>query len=89
MRRGLTLLTEAGRAVMIDRSYVLGSEAYREVCTVIARTIRAKGGRATASELREALGLTRKYTMPLLEYLDRVRFTERNDDEQGTRRLVE
>ncbi|NIR36764.1 MAG: hypothetical protein GWN07_12445, partial [Actinobacteria bacterium] len=37
-----------------------------------------KGGRAgRPSELREALGVSRKYLIPLLEYLDASGFTRR------------
>ncbi|RNC28943.1 MAG: Selenocysteine-specific elongation factor [Candidatus Dichloromethanomonas elyunquensis] len=41
---------------------------------------------ATVSEVRELWGTTRKYTVPLLEYFDSVRFTKR---EELVRRLYE
>lgn len=88
LRRGLTMLSERGRAVAVDRTYVLGSQALAEVRDVVAATIRGAGGSATAGELREALGLSRKYAMPLLEYLDRSGFTVRAADDQGARSLA-
>lgn len=75
LRRGLTMLAEAGRAVAVDRNYVLGSAAIEQARGTVAEAIRAAGGAAATSDLREALGMTRKYVLPLLEYLDRVGFT--------------
>lgn len=44
------------------------------------------GGRAVSmAEFRDILGTTRKYAVPLAEYLDRVRFTRREGD---TRKLA-
>ena len=37
-------------------------------------------GTATASELKEAMGTTRKYAMPLLEYFDQCGLTRRDGD---------
>ena len=39
----------------------------------------ATGGR-TLSQIRELLGTTRKYAVPICEYLDRVGFTKREGD---------
>ncbi|MDR2035276.1 MAG: selenocysteine-specific translation elongation factor [Coriobacteriales bacterium] len=36
--------------------------------------------RAQATELKDALGLSRKYAIPILEYLDAQRITKRQDD---------
>ncbi len=82
LRRGLTMLADAGRAVAVERTYVLGADAFARACDLVARTIEAAGGAATASELREALGLSRKYALPLLEHLDKVGFTVRDADGQ-------
>lgn len=88
LRRGLTMLGEQGRAVAVDRTYVLSSHALAEVRDIVAATIAGAGGSATAGELREALGLSRKYAMPLLEYLDKSGFTVRAADDQGARSLA-
>ena len=37
-------------------------------------------GTATAAELKEAMGTTRKYAMPLLEYFDQCGLTRRDGD---------
>ncbi len=88
LRRGLTMLCDAGRAVAVDRSYVMGKAAHDGVCRTVADTIRAGGGEVSAGELREALGLSRKYAMPLLEHLDKIGFTVRSSDGQGARSLA-
>ena len=88
VRRGLTMLVDAGRAVAVERTYVMGSDAYGRARSIVAETIRSAGGQATASALREALGLSRKYALPLLEHFDRTGFTVRSADEQSMRRLA-
>ena len=52
----------------------------------IKTRVKEIGGKTpfTASELRDAIGTTRKYVIPLLEYLDSVRFTTR----VGEKRVV-
>ena len=40
----------------------------------------ALGEGMTLSQIRELLGTTRKYAVPICEYLDRIGFTERNGD---------
>lgn len=88
VRRGLTMLCDEGRAVAVDRSYVMGKVAHDAACETVAATIRAAGGQVSAGELREALGLSRKYAMPFLEHLDKIGFTVRSADGQGARSLA-
>lgn len=83
VRRGLTKLVEAGRAVAVERAYALPVAVVERFRATVAQTISAAGGTATTSELREAMGLTRKYALPLLEYFDRAGFTVRADDGQA------
>ena len=39
-----------------------------------------QGGGLTVAEIRDLLGTTRKYAVPLCEYLDRVGVTRREGD---------
>lgn len=87
-RRALRLLADRGQAEAIDRTFYLTSEAAAEARERVRATIEAGGGEATASELREALGLSRKYALPLLEHLDQVGFTRRDRENQSVRRLA-
>jgi len=47
----------------------------------------ATGGAATTSVLREALGVSRKRAISILEHLDAVRFTVLDKDAGGLRSL--
>lgn len=87
-RRALRLLAEQGEAVCVERSYYLCAAAYEDARERVRATIEGAGGAASASELREALGLSRKYALPLLEHLDQVGFTRRDRENQGVRRLA-
>ena len=64
-------------AVALDR-YFAAEPLAQLVAQVRARL--AGGTQATASELRETTGLTRKYLIPFLEYCDRVGVTVRRGD---------
>jgi selenocysteine-specific elongation factor len=45
-----------------------------------ARGLLKDGNRMTVSEFRDAVGTSRKYAVPLLEYLDRQKITKRDGD---------
>lgn len=86
MTRALRELSLNRSIVKVDRDVALSaaSEAHaRELVTV---TIEAAGGATTTSVLREALGVSRKRTISILEHLDAVRFT-RLDKDEGLRSL--
>ena len=85
VRRGLTMLVDAGRAVAVDKGYALGTAAFEQAKGIVRAAVERGGGQASASELREALGLSRKYALPLLECMDRQGVTERTPDGQGRR----
>ncbi|MCC7194898.1 MAG: selenocysteine-specific translation elongation factor [Gemmatimonadaceae bacterium] len=75
----LKLLAARGDAVGVaaDRYFDRGAldSVKREICSALAG-----GGELTTSELREKTGLTRKYIVPILEYLDSARVTARRGD---------
>ena len=64
-------------AVAADRYFAAAA-----VDTLMAslRAILADGAPRTASQIRESLGLTRKYLIPFLEYADRIGVTRRTGD---------
>ncbi len=86
--RGLRGLAAKGRAEEVGRTYYLGAAAADQARQAVKAAIEGAGGSATASALREALGLSRKYAMPLLEHLDQVGFTRRDPADPNLRRLV-
>ncbi len=75
----LRVLEREGRAVAVapDRYY-----SVKAVESLLASLRRATsdGADKTASQLREALGLSRKYLIPFLEYCDRVGVSRRRGD---------
>jgi selenocysteine-specific elongation factor len=72
----LKLLEREGRVVAVEPGRYYATEAIERLVT------RLRGGMTenreySPSELRDVLGLSRKYLIPFLEYCDRKRITER------------
>lgn len=76
--RALGTLETIGEAVRIGE-FAFSSEAVQSAKQRIAACIEANGP-ASASQLKDALGLSRKHAIPLLEYLDAQGFTRRDGD---------
>jgi selenocysteine-specific elongation factor len=77
----LQILLREGRLVKISDDLVFhrsAIEALRE------RLAPHKGARLTVPQFKDLAGISRKYAIPLLEYLDRERITRR----EGDHRLV-
>ncbi|MGH2785710.1 MAG: selenocysteine-specific translation elongation factor [Actinomycetota bacterium] len=72
-------LIEGGELVRFSPELALTRDRYERTKETIARTIRAEGP-LTVSRLREVLGTSRKYLVPLLEHLDADGFTKRSGD---------
>ena len=67
-----------------DETVVLSAEAYQDAVERITAHIREKG-KATVAELRDLLGTSRKYIMPLLNHMDKQRITRRMGDDRVLR----
>ncbi len=80
-----TLAVAMGEIVSIDSTLYLHAESEAKLRQIVADLIAARGG-VSVSEIREALGSSRKFVVPFLEYLDRAGFTRRAGDR---RELVE
>lgn len=81
IERLATLAVALGDLVRIDSKTYLHTEVELTLRETVARQIQASGG-ITVSEIREALGSSRKFVVPLLEYLDRVGYTRRVGDQR-------
>ena len=79
-----TLAVALGELVPIEPKMYLHVDIERQLRDRVAELIRDRGG-VTVADVREALGSTRKFVVPFLEYLDRIRFTTRTGD---TRQLA-
>ena len=71
----------------INDSIVFAAPAFQEMRDRIVDHIRAQGdqGSITVAETRTMFNTSRKYVLPLLEYLDQQQITRRVGDERVLR----
>jgi len=74
--RVLGLLVDKGAVVALKDGVYFHKETIEEAKRVIGEAIRARGA-IEAAQVRDLIGTTRKYVIPLLEHLDDVGFTQR------------
>lgn len=79
LERLASLAVASGELVKIATNLYLHFDRERELRRVVSDLIEQNGG-ASVADLRESLQSSRKYTVPFMEYLDRVGFTRRVDD---------
>lgn len=80
-RRAMASLEKAGEAMRVTKELAFPTEALAQFEQAV-RTRLADGASASAAELRDAMGTTRKYAIPLLEYFDDKGITRRSGDER-------
>lgn len=80
-RRAMASLEKAGDAVRVTKELAFSTEVLAQFEQAV-RTRLADGASASAAELRDAMGTTRKYAIPLLEYFDDKGITRRSGDER-------
>ncbi|MBA3961371.1 MAG: selenocysteine-specific translation elongation factor [Chthoniobacterales bacterium] len=83
-REALRFLAETGEVVLLGDDVLLGAATFVEMKSRIQQSLGTKGP-ATASELRQLLGTSRRILIPLLEHLDRVGLTVRQGDRRALR----
>lgn len=79
----LRLLVRGGRLEAVEATRHYAPAALEEFVAAV-RAVGSAEGEVTPAALRDRLGLTRKYLIPLLEWSDRKGFTRRD----GDRRVV-
>lgn len=87
MTRALRELSLNRSIVKVERDVALSAAAEAQAREVVAAVIEAAGGAVTTSVLREALGVSRKRAISILEHLDAVRFTTLDKGAGGLRSL--
>ncbi len=87
MTRALRELSLSRLIVKVERDVALSAAAEAHAREVVATAIEAAGGAATTSVLREALGVSRKRAISILEHLDAMRFTTLDKEAGGLRSL--
>jgi selenocysteine-specific elongation factor len=79
LQQALRFLIEQGEIVEINAAIILLRESVDQMQSAVSDFISANGP-ATASQLRQKIGTSRRIIIPLLEYLDRIGLTQRVGD---------
>jgi selenocysteine-specific elongation factor len=78
----LQILLRDKNLVRVSQDLIFHREALAEMKGKLAGYKKAKGERISVPVFKDLTGVTRKYAIPLLEYLDRERVTRRTGDER-------
>jgi selenocysteine-specific elongation factor len=78
----LQILLREKILVRVSPELIFHRQAMADLKEKLANHKRAKGERISVPVFKELTGVTRKYAIPLLEYLDRERVTRRAGDER-------
>ena len=84
-QRALRFLIETGEVVEINAELVMSAQRWRAGHRD-GPDVHPRARPATVSDLRQALGTSRRVVVPLLEYLDRTFVTLRQGDKRTLRR---
>ena len=79
-RKALTRLAAEGTVVRLSPELHFDAAAIDRAREALVSHLNAHPAGATAAELRDALGVSRKYAIPLLEYFDSQGVTRREGD---------
>jgi len=78
----LQLLIREGALVKVAEDFVFHRTAVARVKELIAKYRKERGDRITVVTFKDVAGISRKYAIPLLEFLDREHVTRRVGDER-------
>jgi selenocysteine-specific elongation factor len=81
VQQALRFLIDQGEIVEISSEIVVLREADEQMQNAVTELL-SKHGSATASQVRQKIGTTRRVIIPFLEYLDRIGVTRRIGDER-------
>jgi selenocysteine-specific elongation factor len=80
--RLLQILLREKVLVRVSADLIFHRDALNVLSGLLAQYKKSKGDRIGVPAFKELTGITRKYAIPLLEYLDRQRLTRRAGDER-------
>jgi selenocysteine-specific elongation factor len=80
--RLLQILLREKNLVRVSPELIFHRRALDELKEKLSTYKKSKGERISVPSFKELTGITRKYAIPLLEYLDRERVTRRAGDER-------
>ncbi len=75
----LKLAVDGGQLVQINNEWLVHSTVFDQTQAKLRKELQNKGT-LTVSDIRTLLDISRKYAVPLCEYLDRIQFTIRDGD---------
>ena len=78
------VLIDQGKVVRVTDGVVFDAGAYREMTERIVQHLKDQGN-ITVAEARTMFDTSRKYILPLLEYMDQQQITRRTGDERVLR----
>jgi selenocysteine-specific elongation factor len=79
LQQALRFLIQQGEIIELNEEVILLNEAAGQMRSTVIEFISSHGP-ATASQLRQAIGTSRRVIIPFLEYLDRSGVTQRSGD---------
>ena len=85
IRQVIDLLLAQGTLIKINESLCFDAPAIQQLQEAVVAFIR-KEGEIDAPRFKELTGLTRKFSIPLLEYFDKIKLTIRIDDKRVLRK---
>ena len=80
VRKVLPLMAEDGEVVRFSGDHFILPSSLVSVRTILAKRASRAGPLLPVPEFKDLLGITRKHAMPLLEYLDDLKWTRREGD---------
>jgi selenocysteine-specific elongation factor len=83
-QQALRFLINSGEAVELNAEVALSSRAFAHALDVVRKLLASKKS-ATVSDIRQAVGTSRRIVVPLLEKLDRDGITKRVGDQRSLR----
>jgi selenocysteine-specific elongation factor len=78
-QQAIKYIIESGEGYRCGSEFLFLSDVWSEVVSFVRQQLREKG-RLSVAELKDRFGLTRKYSIPILEELDRLSITQREGD---------
>ncbi|MDP6116640.1 MAG: selenocysteine-specific translation elongation factor [Planctomycetota bacterium] len=75
------LLIQSNEIIKISNDVILHGDTFAHAKNVVAQRIE-ETGEITVADLRDMLGTSRKYSLPLLEHFDSIGFTQRIGDKR-------
>jgi len=75
------LLLQSNQIIKVSNDVLLHRETFDHAREVVGKRIE-ETGEITVADLRDMLGTSRKYSLPLLEYFDTIGFTQRVGDKR-------